>query len=92
MLHMGCYCLVALMLGFAGHAVRGSHNCSLFRARLCWGGGGGSVAFEGFVLNAGGVYALYPNVMLLVEMVYVRSGINASKAVRHLTCAPESGC
>ena len=24
------------------------------------------VAFEGFVLCAGGVYALYPNVMLLV--------------------------
>ena len=42
-----------------------------------------SVVFEGFVLCAGGVYALYPNVMLLVEMVYVRSGMNASKEVRH---------
>ena len=28
--------------------------------------GGGSVAFEGFVLCAGGVYALYPNVVLHV--------------------------
>ena len=25
------------------------------------------VAFEGFVLYAGGEYALYPNIMLLVE-------------------------
>ena len=33
-------------------------NCSLSRARLCWGGGGGSVAFEGFVLYAGGDYTL----------------------------------
>ena len=27
------------------------------------GGGGGSVAFEGFVLYAGGEYALYPNIL-----------------------------
>ena len=33
---------------------------------VCAEGGGGSVAFEGFVLCAGGVYALFPNVMLLV--------------------------
>ena len=45
---------------------------------------------EGFVLYAGGVYDLYPNVMLLV--VYVGSGMHASEEVRHLTCAPESGC
>ena len=32
-------------------------------------GGGGSVAFEGFVLYAGGEYALYPNIVLLVEWV-----------------------
>ena len=33
------------MLGFACHVVEGGppSNCSLFRARLCWGGG--SVAF-----------------------------------------------
>ena len=52
------------------------------------GGGGGSVAFEGFVLYVGGAYGLYPNVMLLVEM---RSNMDTSE-VRHLTCAPESGC
>ena len=40
--------LVASMLGFTCQAVRGfSHICSLFRARLCWGGG--SVANMGFV-------------------------------------------
>ena len=39
------------------------------------GGGGGSVAFEGFVLYAGGDYTLYPNIMLLVQvMAYVMSG------------------
>ena len=42
-----------------------SLNCSLFRARLCWGGGG-SVAFEGFVLYAGGDCALHLDIMLLV--------------------------
>ena len=32
-----------------------SLNCCLFRAHLCWGGGGsGNIAFEGFVLYAGG--------------------------------------
>ena len=57
------FLLVASMLGFCLSCNQGfSLNCSLFRARLCWGGGG-SVAFEGC---AGGVYALYPNVMLLV--------------------------
>ena len=30
------------------------------------GGGGGSVAFEGFVLYAGGDYALHLDIMLLV--------------------------
>ena len=41
---------------------------------------------------AGGDYASYPNVMLLVQvMAYVMSGTLASDKVRHLTCAPESG-
>ena len=55
-------------------------------------GGGGSVAFEGFVLYAGGVYTLYPNIMLIVQvMAYVMSGTLASDKVRHLTCAPGPG-
>ena len=86
-----------LNVGVACHAVRASLNCSLLRARLFWGGGGGIVAFEGFVLCAGGVGALYPNVMLLVWV--------GLRAVRHeyqwmndswhewqLTCTLESGC
>ena len=52
----------------------------------------GFVAFEGFVLYAGGDYALYPNIMLLVQvMAYVMSGTFAADKVRHWTCAPESG-
>ena len=49
--------------------------CSLFRARLCWGGGGGgSVAIAGFVLYAGWDYALHLTIMLLVQvMAYVMS-------------------
>ena len=35
-------------------------------------GGGGSVAFEGFVLYAGGDYTSCPSIMLLVQvMAYV---------------------
>ena len=50
------------------------------------------VAFEGFVLYPGGDYTLYPNIMLLAQvMAYVMSGTLASDKVRHLTCAPESG-
>ena len=38
-------------------------------------GGGGSVTIEGFVLYAGGDYALHLNIMLLVQvMAYVISG------------------
>ena len=52
--------------------------CSLFRARLCWGGG--SVAIEGFVLYAGGDYGLHLNVMLLVqEWAYVMSDMFAHR-------------
>ena len=59
---------------------------------MCWGGGGGSVAFEGFVLYAGGGYASYPNIMLLVQvMAYVMSGTFVLDMLRRLTCAPESG-
>ena len=55
-------------------------------------GGGGSVAFEGFVLYAGGDYVLCPNSMLLVQvMAYVMSGTFVADKVRHWTCAPESG-
>ena len=50
------------------------------------------VAFEGFVLYSGGDYTVYPNIMLLVQvMAYVMSGTLASDKVRHLTCAPEPG-
>ena len=50
------------------------------------------MAFERFVLYAGGDYTLYPNSMLLIQvMAYVMSGTIASDKVRHLTCAPESG-
>ena len=41
------------------------------------------------MLCVGGAYALYPNVILLVEMV---SGMNAAEEVRRLTSALESGC
>ena len=44
------------------------------------------------MLYAGGDYALYPNIMLLVQvMAYVMSGTFALDMVRHLTCTPESG-
>ena len=58
------------MLGFTCQAVQGfpSVNCSLFRARLCWGGGG-SVANEGFVLYIGGDYSCTLIVGLLVQYV-----------------------
>ena len=55
---------------------------------------GRCVAFEGFVLYAGGDYALYPNIMLLhfvQVMAYVMSGTFTADQVRHWTCAPESG-
>ena len=53
---------------------------------------GGSVAFEGFVLCAGGDYTLYPSIMLLVQiMAYVMSGTFVLDMVRRLTCAAESG-
>ena len=55
-------------------------------------GGGGSVAFEDFVLYAGGDYALHLNIMLLVQVVaYVMSGTFALDMVRCFACAPESG-
>ena len=41
-------CVVVPMSGLTYEVVRVfPSNCSLFRARMCWGGGGGSVAFEG---------------------------------------------
>ena len=44
------------------------------------------------MLYAGRDYALYPNIMLLVQvMAYVMSGTSAADIVRHWTCAPESG-
>ena len=44
------------------------------------------------MLYAGGDYTLYPNIMLLVQvMAYVMSGTLVSDKVKHLTCAPESG-
>ena len=46
------------MLGFACHAVRGFPSIAPCLEHVCAGGGGGSVAFEGFVLCAGGDYTL----------------------------------
>ena len=55
----------------------------LFRARLCWGGGG-SVTIEVFVLYVGGDYGLHLNIMLLVQvMAYVMSGTFAIDIVGH---------
>ena len=68
------------MLGFTCHAVRGFPSIAPCLEHIC--AGGGSVAFEGFVSCAGGDYALYPNIMLLVQvMVYVMSGRFASDIV-----------
>ena len=49
----------------ACHVVRGFPSIAPCLGHVC---AGGSVAYEGFVLYAGGVYALYPNVMLLVQV------------------------
>ena len=44
------------------------------------------------MLYDGGDYTLYPNIMLLVQvMAYVMSGTFVLEMVRRLTCAPESG-
>ena len=43
------------MLGFTCRAVRGFPSIAPCLEHLCAGGGGGSVAFEGFLLYAGGV-------------------------------------
>ena len=44
------------------------------------------------MLYAGGDYTLYPNIVLLVQvMAYVMSGRFVTDKVRHWTCAPESG-
>ena len=44
------------------------------------GGGGSSVAIEGFVLYAGGDYGLHHNIMLLVQvMAYVMSDMFAHR-------------
>ena len=76
------------MLVVSCHAVRGFPSIE----HVCAGGGGGNVAFEGFVFYGGGDYALYPNIMLLVQvMAYVMSGTSTADIVRHWTCAPESG-
>ena len=44
-------------------------------------GGGGSVAFEGFVLYAGGDYALILNMLLVQVMACVMSGMFAADIV-----------
>ena len=48
------FLFVASMLGFACHVVRGVPSIAPCLEHVCAGGGGGSVAFEGFVLYAGG--------------------------------------
>ena len=58
-----------LNVGVACHVVRGFPSIALCLEHVCAGGGGGGrVAFEGFVLYAGGIYALSPNAMLLVQV------------------------
>ena len=48
------------------------------------GGGGGSVAIEGFVLYAGGDYTLHLNIVLLVQvMAYVMFDMFAIDIVGH---------
>ena len=70
------------MLGFACHAVRVFPSIASCLEHVCAGGGGGSVAFEGLVLYAGGDYTLYPSIMLLVQvMAYVMSGMCATDIV-----------
>ena len=53
---------------FTCHAVRGFPSFAPCLEHVCAGGGGGSVAIEGFVLYAGGDYALHLNIMLLVQV------------------------
>ena len=49
--------LVASMLGLACHAVRGFPSIAPCLEHVCAGGGGGSVAFEGFcVICRRGLY------------------------------------
>ena len=55
------------MLGFTCYAVRGFPSIAPCLEHIC-AGGGGSVTIEGFVLYAGGVYTLYPTIMLLVPV------------------------
>ena len=79
------------MLGITILASQGfSSNCSLFRARLCWGGGGGSVAFEVFYM-----YLVYTpdGIVLAIDIVLLVRGccsrtdeyraIFRTKVVRH---------
>ena len=67
------------MLGFTCHAVRGFPSIAPCLEHVCTGGGG-SVAIGGFVLYAGGDYALHLNIMLLVQvMAYVMSGTLAHR-------------
>ena len=69
------------MVGFTCHAVRGFPSIPPCLEHVC-AGGGGSVAFEGFVLYAGGEHALYPNTMLRVQVVAcVMSGMFAADIV-----------
>ena len=82
-IHGGCLDRVSFGCLNVGVYLSGSQGfsliCSLFRARLCWGGGG-SVAIEGFVLYAGGDYGLHLNIVLLVQvMAYVMSDMFAHR-------------
>ena len=86
--HGGCLDRVSfgcLNVGVACHVVRGFPSIAPCLEHVCAGGGGeGSVAFEGFVLYAGGVYALSPNVLLRVQVWPTRRLARfAADKVRH---------
>ena len=86
------------MLGFTCQAVRVfSLICSLFRARLCWGGGG-SVANEGLVLYIGGDCGLHLECYVTCTMLwaYVMSdmfarGVMCDVRDAHLESGPLIG-
>ena len=78
------------MLGFACHVVRGFPSIAPCLEHVC-AGGGGSVAFEGFVLLPAGIVLCNLILCYLCKMVYVISGMNVTEEVRQLTCTPESG-
>ena len=68
------------MLGFTCQAVRDFPSFAPCLEHVCAGGGGGSVAIEGFVVYTGVDYGLHLNIMLLVQVwAYVMSDMFAHR-------------